>query len=108
MNYCMNRDQKVYYIPKPVFDKKEMLVIKDDYMKCMNIGEFMACGPKFSDDYSKLIYVGAEDKFISHTGNYQLRSLRWPPRDEDESFLVVDKFQDYPKQKDEFCGIYGA
>lgn len=56
------------------------------------------------------MYYGTKDKFISHCGNYQLRYLRWPPASPDagvESELVVDKVKAYPKDEDEFAGIYG-
>ncbi len=107
MNYCLNRDTKLYYIREPVFDKKK-LPTEGLYMKCLNPLEFMSINPKFSDDFSKLLYIGTKDKFISHTGNFQLRYLSWPiTSDEQESTLVVDKWQAYPKQEDTFAGIFG-
>ena len=52
----------------------------------------MAVQPKFSDDFSKLVYIGTKDKFLSHSGNYQLRYLRWPPSSPaEQSILVIDK-----------------
>jgi len=36
----------------------------------------MAIHPKFSPDFSHLVYI-ANDKFLSHSGNYQLKYLNW-------------------------------
>jgi len=68
MNFCLNRDTKLYHIADPVFDKKKLPA--ESYMRCLNPSEYMAINPKFSDDFSRLIYFGAKDKFISHTGNF--------------------------------------
>ena len=80
MNFCLNRDTKLYYLREPVFDKKQLPEDTSQYMQCLNGEEFMAINPKFSEDFSKLLYFGAKDKFISHTGNFQLRYLSWPPK----------------------------
>ena len=109
MNFCLNRDTKLQYVREPVFDKKK-IPIEGVYMQCLNPSEFMAVCPRFSDDFSKLMYFGAKEKFISHCGNYQLRYLKWPPTSENEcqdSELVVDKFKAYPTEQDEFAGIFG-
>ena len=76
-------------------------------MSCLTQNEFMSVYPKFSEDYSKLVYISAKEKFLSHTGNYQLRFLRWPPKQEEESVLVIDKVKSYPKDTDEFAGLFG-
>lgn len=77
-------------------------------MKCLNSEEFMAINPKFSDDFSKLLYIGTKDKFISHTGNFQLKYLSWPITSESQSSnLVIDKVKAYPKKEDDFAGIFG-
>jgi len=93
MNFCLNRDTKLYHIRSPVHDSKD-LPAEAGYVTCLNPTEFMSICPKFSDDFSKLLYVGAKETFISHTGNFQLRYLKWPP--EAESVLVVDKVKAYP------------
>ena len=69
MNYCLNRDTKLYYIRDPVSDKKKVPA-EGVYMQCLNPSEFMAVCPRFSEDFSKLMYFGTKDKFISHCGNY--------------------------------------
>jgi hypothetical protein len=93
MNFCLNRDTKLYHLKDPVFDKKNLP--SEGYIQCLNPDEFMSIGPKFSHDFSKLLYIGAKDKFISHTGNFQLRYLRWPSG-QGSSELIVDKFPRYP------------
>jgi len=42
----------------------------------------MAVHANFSKDYSKLLYLASEEKFLSHSGTYQLKYLKWPPGDE--------------------------
>lgn len=106
MNFCLNRDTKLYYIAAPIFDKKNLPKEGEEYIKCLNPNEYMSVSPKFSDDFSKLLYFGSKDVFISHSGNFQLRSLKWPITQE-ESTLVIDKHHDYPTEEEEFAGIYG-
>ncbi len=103
MNFCLNRDTKLYHIRNPVSDSKD--IPAEGYIECLNPNEFMAIVPKFSQDYSKLLYIGAKDRFISHTGNFQLRYLEWPQKT--DSVLVVDKVASYPGPEDEFSGIWG-
>jgi len=33
LNYCLNKDTKLYYVPEPVFDKKKLP--ESNYMKCV-------------------------------------------------------------------------
>ena len=68
MNFCLNRETKLHYIREPLFDKKK--VPAEGYIQCLNPDEFMSISPKFSEDFSKLMYFGTKDKFISHCGNY--------------------------------------
>ena len=58
MSFCFNRDTKLYYIEEPVYDKKD---VKDGYIKCLNPDEYVAFTPKFSQDYSKLLYLGSKE-----------------------------------------------
>ena len=83
MASCLNRDTKLHYVREPVSDKKK-IPTEGVYMQCLNPNEFMAFCPKFSDDFTKLIYFGTKEKFISHTGNFQLRYLKWPPTSDKE------------------------
>ena len=34
--------------------------------------------PRFSRDFTKLAYVAREEKFLSHTTNYELKMMQWP------------------------------
>jgi len=59
--------------------------------------------PQFSPDFSSLIYYGSEEKFKTHTGNYQLYSIGWPITS--ERVTVIDHV---PKiVSGEFAGLYG-
>ncbi len=60
--------------------------------------------PKFNNDFTKLAFFGTEQKFLSHSGNYQLRQFDWPITGEPSQVLidlvlVVDN--------EDFAGIYG-
>ena len=92
MNFCLNRDTKLYYIKSPITDKKLLPAV----IECLNPTEFMSVIPKFTEDFSKLMYFASKDKFISHTGNFELRYLHWPPTEGTESELVIGKFSRYP------------
>ena len=69
---------------------------KSTYLKCLNPKEFLSINPKFSEDFSKLLFIGVKESFISHTTNFQLSYLNWPPVEGIESTLVIDKFKRYP------------
>ena len=81
MNYCLNKDTKLYYIRNPVSDKAKLSEGASDYVKCLNPNDFMSVMPKFSKDFSRLMYFSATDKFISHSGYYQLKYFKWPVED---------------------------
>lgn len=53
-----------------------------------------------------MAFFGSDTKFLSHSGNYQLRQFDWPLKDaEPKSKILIDKV---PEIKDEdFAGIYG-
>jgi len=58
--------------------------------------EYLAMQPRFSKDFTKLVYVAREEKFISHSGCYQLKLLSWPVV-KGESKIICDIEKDYPK-----------
>jgi hypothetical protein len=109
MNFCLNRDTKLYYLSSPIVDKNNLPKEGEGepYIKCLNPDEFVAINPRFSEDHSKLLYFGSKDRFISHSGNMQLRYLKWPPTGEEGSTLVIDKHPSYPTDDQDFAGIYG-
>lgn len=37
--------------------------------------------PRFSKQFNKLVYIGRNDKFLSHTGVYELKTLSWPAKE---------------------------
>ena len=41
--------------------------------------EYFAMQPKFNSSFTSLMYYVVTDAFKTHTANYQLRSLAWPP-----------------------------
>ena len=59
LNFCLNKDSKLYYIQEPIFDKTKLAEKGDNYARCLNPDEYMAVQPKFSKDFSKLLYVGS-------------------------------------------------
>ena len=105
MNFCLNRDTKLYHLKEPVFDKKK--VPAEAYITCLNPGDYMAIQPIFSNDFSRLLFVGRREGFISHTANFQLMMLKWPPSEGQPSDIVIDTFKRYPSNEDSFSGLYG-
>jgi hypothetical protein len=72
--------------------------------------EYLAMQPKFSKDFSRLAYVGRDEKFLSHSGTYQLKMLEWPSVSEEhksKSETILDVFKDIPSVEDDFGGLYG-
>ena len=59
LNFCLNKDSKLYYIQSPIFDKTKLSEKGDNYFRCLNSGEYMAVQPKFSKDFTRLLYVGS-------------------------------------------------
>jgi hypothetical protein len=73
----------------PVYDKKKLKkdVVTDSeeaeeskegvsaqYIRQVNpAAEYMAMHPRFSRDFKKLAYVGRDESFLTHSGNYQLK-----------------------------------
>lgn len=78
MNYCLNKDTKLYYIREPISDKAKLSDKPEDYYQCLNPQEFSSFMPKFSRDHTRLLYFGTTEKFISHSGNYQMKYFNWP------------------------------
>lgn len=60
--------------------------------------------PKFNPDFTKLCFFGSQQKFISHSGNYQLRQYDWP-LDNKPAQVLVDLVPEI--QNEDFAGIYG-
>ena len=104
---CLNKDTKLYYIKDPIFDQAKLSEKRENYIFCLNPEEFMSVIPRFSRDYSRLLYIGSKEKFLSHTGNYHMSYLNWPVADGERPTLAIDKVKEYPQEDDEFCGISG-
>lgn len=93
--YCLNRPTSIYHIVSPQFDKTKF-DSPEHYMVRVNPeGEYMAMQPSFSKDYTQLVYIGRDEKFLSHTGCYQLKLLEWPlEKPESKTILGIQK--EYP------------
>lgn len=94
LNFCLNKDNKLYYVRSPISDKKKFNANNEkDYMHCLNPSDYMSFMPRFSKDFSRLMFYAAHEKFISHSGYYQLRYFDWPvaSQQETQSKLVIDK-----------------
>jgi len=48
--------------------------------------EYLAMQPRFSKQFTRLVYIGRTEKFLSHTGVYELKALDWPSR---ESHTII-------------------
>ena len=87
--YCTNRPASIYYIREPQFGKS--FAQSESYILNLGQGDFLQMFPKFNSDYSKLVFFGSEKKFLSHTGNYQLRQFDWPIVDPSiKSKILID------------------
>lgn len=102
LNFCLNRPTSLVYVKKPCFKKED--VPAKAYTQVLNPGEYVGMQPRFSEDYSRLCYIASEEKFLSHSGNYQLKYMDWPST---EPKKVIDYMQEYPDDKSDFCGLYG-
>ena len=107
LNFCLNRSTKLYYCVNPIFKDSDVPSSGSAYLTCLNEGDFMGMQPRFSDDYKKLAFFGSTNKFITHSGNYQLKTLPWPFMPGTAPKVVIDYFPDYPKETDTFCGLFG-
>ena len=57
----------------------------------------MAMQPRFSKDFSKLAYVGREQKFLSHTSAYELKVIKWPVETyPSASETLIERVKEYP------------
>jgi hypothetical protein len=50
--------------------------------------------------------VGSDEKFLSHSGNYQLKHMAWP-LDGQPPRTIIDRMPDYPSDDQEFAGLFG-
>mmetsp|Transcript_33620 Transcript_33620/g.51820 ORF Transcript_33620/g.51820 Transcript_33620/m.51820 type:complete len:279 (+) Transcript_33620:947-1783(+) len=92
---------------KPVFDKKEAKELPEDYLQLLNKGDAFGLFPRFSPNFSKLVYVASSETFLTHAGNYQLKYLPWPKEEEKEAITAIDYAPDYPKDDAQFAGLFG-
>ena len=69
--------------------------------------EFLAMHPRFTHDFTALAYIARDEKFLSHTTNYQMKMMSWPQEETPVSETIVDRYPDYPSKDTEFCGFYG-
>jgi hypothetical protein len=51
-----------------------------------------------------LCYFASENKFLSHSGNYQLKCIDWA---DNKNSTVLDYQLEYPDESNEFAGLYG-
>ena len=110
LNFCLNRPTSLYYIKEPKFKKEEVKELAQaDYVACLNPGEYVGMQARFSHDYSRLCYVASENKFLSHSGNYQLKYLAWPIKEGEQPapVTVLDYISEYPEDDGVFSGLYG-
>jgi len=65
---------QLYHITDPIFDKTKLPKEGDEapvYLRQINPkSEYMAMQPRFSRDFTKLVYFGRDTKFLSHTTSY--------------------------------------
>jgi hypothetical protein len=59
--------------------------------------------PRFSPCFGKLVYLGSDESFLSHTGNYQLKMIDWVTK---EVTTVLDYVPSAHPDID-YAGLFG-
>jgi hypothetical protein len=77
LNFCLNKKTRLLYVKDPVYTEDEAEKL-NEYILFLNEEDFMGMQPQFSNDFSKLCYIASTNKFLSHSGNYQLKYQKWP------------------------------
>ena len=73
--YCLNRPTALYHIKDVRFvpkKKKGSVEHEKSVSVCLTKSLAVAFQPFFSKDFSKLVFVGREEMFLHHSGNYEL------------------------------------
>lgn len=96
----------MYYVSDPLF-KNDEADKAETYLVNLTPDNYMAMHPRFSEDYSVLSFIGSENKFLSHTGNYQLKYFKWNNGKPGEPETAIGYKEEYPADEDEFCGLFG-
>ena len=66
LNFCLNRSTKLLYVKEPKFSEEDSNKV-ENYIQVLSKSDYVGLGAQFSNDFSKLIYIGSEQKFISHS-----------------------------------------
>ena len=106
MNFCLNKPVSLEYIKTPKF-KKDDAEKEENYIQCLNKGEYFGMQPRFSKDYTRLAYIASSNKFLSHSGNYELKSINWPFTSESDTQTVLDYKEEYPTDDGHYAGLFG-
>ena len=115
LNYCLNRPTSLYHLPGPHFVSKEKSgEIREKGEKeaplapiCLTQGLYLAYHPSFSSDRTKLVFFGREEKFFSHTTNFELFSIDFLGSSPSAPTKLIPRFPSYPTPSDNFAGVYG-
>ena len=75
LNFCLNRKSSIWYVSDPKYSKQDADK-EENYIAKLNEGDYFSMQPRFSNDYSRLCFVASEQKFLTHSGNYQLKSMK--------------------------------
>ncbi len=89
LNFCFNRPTSVYRVSDwknqkkeaseeekketSEEEKKESEEEKECLLECLSGDDYVACFPKFTDDFSHLIYSGSTTKFTTHTTCFEIK-----------------------------------
>ena len=87
--------------------KSSLFFISDiSKSKTVNLTEklFTSFQAKFNEAFTKLAFIGVEHQFLSHTSNYHLFEMSWPP--EDERKMVLGPVARV--EGESFPGLYGG
>lgn len=69
---------------------------------CLSGNDFVACYPKFNDDYTSLIYFASTQKFLSTSTCFELKKVNF--ENPNENSIVIPQIRTC---EEKFSGIYG-
>lgn len=104
LNFCLNHKAVLYYCKSPIFKKDSEVM--PGFLQALSEPDYVGMQPRFSDDYSRLAWFASTERFLTHSGNYQLKFREWPDLMKPVR-TAIDLFKGYPGEEDTFAGIFG-
>lgn len=108
LNFCLNRTTKLYHMPdvqfKSIDDQKDSEPNVE--CKCLTPDLELAFGARFSEDFSRLVFMGRKDPFVSHSTCFELYVIDMKNNAVVNTRIATTRHGAYPESS-EFAGLYG-